>query len=375
MPLPRDWMKRLSAEAHRRTRKVARRRAARAASRRWWRDRLHHQMTLRRWWECGDRARNRWIKAPAEFSLEEEEQRTAVVTFLRAVREAALSSDPRGVRIDFARTERMVAPGTLLFVAELDRINALRPGRVMCTSPRNNLVAQVLQHVEIFKKLNFSRPRAVTAENVVHWEVYSGSDADGSAAGRVLERHSQLFDSTLEARLYGGLTEAMTNTKQHAYEESGGDSYSRGDGFPDALKNWWMFTQHQREEGRLTVAICDLGMGIPRSLPKDVGVADALKAWLFGHSIQDDDGARIKAAFTVGTSRTGLANRGKGLMEIRSVLDGLHGRIHIHSNRGYYIYDGDKRAEVRCTTFPLKSSILGTLVLWSVPVKHGEKPS
>jgi hypothetical protein len=300
--------------------------------------------------------------APVIFSLEHEEHRTEVVGFLRTLREAALS-DRRRVRIDFSHTARMFAPGTLLFAAELDRINAIRPDRITCTPPADNVVAQVLQHVGIFGKLRFSSKCAVTADNVVHWEAYSGTQVDGSAVGRALMRHSNLFSSPLQSRLYGGLVEAMTNTKQHAYKQP------RGDGYPDALPNWWMYTQHHPDEEKLTVAICDLGMGIPRSLPKRPGVTEFLRWFLRGHGLRDDDGSRIKAAFAMGASRTGQSNRGKGLMEIRSVLDGLHGRIYIHSNRGFYVYDGDRRAEVKCKTFPAHSSILGTIVLWSVPVK------
>lgn len=59
-------------------------------------------------------------------------------------------------------------------------------------------------------------------------------------------------------------------------------------------------------------------------------------------------------------------------MEIRSVLDGLRGKIHIHSNCGFYHYNAESQSE-KCTNFPPEMSIRGTIVLWHIPVKQPAK--
>lgn len=206
------------------------------------------------------RAKYQWIEAPERFEIEANLQRAELVGFIKRLREAALSPTSLPVRIDFSRTEQMSAPGTLLFTAELDRINALRPNRVTCTWPATDRVAQVLQHVGIFEKLGQSRRCKITAKDVKYWKVDSGREVLGQLAAEAMQRYKDLFTDQKQT-LYRGITEAMTNTKQHAYEDE------RGDGFENVLPNWWMFSEYR--DHRLVVAVCDLGIGIPRSLPKD----------------------------------------------------------------------------------------------------------
>lgn len=70
------------------------------------------------------------------------------------------------------------------------------------------------------------------------------------------------FDGRIKnfKQLYEGMVEAMANSVAHAYLSE------RGDGFeltPDT-KRWWAFWQERA--GKLSVVICDLGIGISRSL-------------------------------------------------------------------------------------------------------------
>jgi hypothetical protein len=87
-----------------------------------------------------------------------------------------------------------------------------------------------------------------------------------------------------------------------------------------------------------------------------------------GHS----DGNLIRAAMEVGKTRTHEKHRGKGLMDLRAVLDALGGVLQIHSNCGFYEYVAENSNE-KCKTFK-QMSILGTLVLWSVPIPQEQKP-
>jgi len=283
--------------------------------------------------------------------------------FLTEVRMRALAPNNRPVRINFDRTQFMFATATLLFAAELDRVNKIRPGRISANRPLSNRIAQVIQHVGIAEKLGLKLQYPITRRDVMFWSVDTGSEADGERASRAMERYQHLIPGP-QQRLYGGLTEAMTNCRQHAYDGE------RGDGFPNALPNWWMFSQYL--DGVLCVALCDLGIGIPRSLPKDTSGMWGLIQSMFSKPEDDNDVRRIQAAIRVGATRTLTANRGKGLMEIRSVLDGLGGRMHIHSNRGYYLYDAKKNAAKQeaetCMNFAPESSIQGTVLMWQIPV-------
>lgn len=285
--------------------------------------------------------------------------------FFDELRDAAVR-ERRHVHISFDDTIQMTAPGTILFAAELDRIRALQPNaHISCNWPRNAVVAQVLQHVGVFQKLGMKRTCKITANNVRWWKVATGSQVSGEQVGQAMAEYEHLFSSSkTKTKLYRGLTEAMANSRHHAYAEE------RGDGYKNVLKNWWMFSEHR--DGHLVVAFCDIGIGIPRSLPlNDAGLWDDIRELFMSRT--DNDAERIRAAIEVGRSRTGKGHRGKGLMEIRSVLDALRGRLAIHSNRGSYLYDASNKQE-KAVTF--SANIRGTVIMWNIPVvqeqHHGD---
>ena len=271
----------------------------------------------------------------------------------------------RSVVIDFRTTRRMSAAGTLLLAAELSRINEILGAErfITCSYPRDRKVAQVLQHVGVFELLGQTRRCRITADDVKYWKVDSGSLVDGEKADKAMEGYKHLFSDPKRKALYRGLTEAMTNCKQHAYEED------RGDGL-GPVPRWWMFSELRK--GRLAVAICDLGIGMPRSLRRDdAGLLGMILNVFSTRRLAPHDGNFISAAMEVGKSRTGEQHRGKGLTDLRAVLDGLGGKLQIHSNQGFCEYEANKSGEL-CKNFKASMSIYGTLVLWLTPVPGEE---
>lgn len=334
-------------------------------------------MTRKRTWRAGRvrrvrkplvyavfRSRNTTlVSAPVVFGVQSESARRALTAFLQQVRKAATTKGK--VRIDFTRTTQMTAAGTLLLAAELDRLNTLLGRRRFCCSyPTNDVVAQVLQHVGVFEMLGQQRSCTVTADNVKYWKVDSGTTVEGERAHVAMEGYKHHFSDPEQKALYRGLTEAMTNCVHHAYDGE------RLDGFGKVTK-WWMFSEER--DGNIVVAFCDLGIGIPRSLPLDkAGLYGAIKAVMSTLGLGHSDGNLIRAAMEVGKSRTHKEHRGKGLMDLRAVLDAMGGVLQIHSNCGFYEYRAKNSSEL-CKTFK-QMSILGTLVLWSVPVPKEQKP-
>ncbi len=84
---------------------------------------------------------------------------------------------------------------------------------------------------------------------------------DGQRALELLGDLDDRLPSRLQRGLYDGIVEAMTNANHHAYEQIRDDGLRH----EDLQKEWWMFSQVR--ENRLSVSFCDLGIGIPRSLP------------------------------------------------------------------------------------------------------------
>lgn len=308
------------------------------------------------------------LQAPDVFDIGTESNRRELLRFLKRLREITVL-DNRDVRISFRHTQRMVANGTLLFTAELHRINRLTEGkrRITCSYPKHNKVEQVLQQIGVLPLLGKPERLVPDADDVIHWRFIDGTMAEGEKANRLIEVFAEKLPSSLSRGLYNGLVEAMTNCVHHAYLES------RGDGVTGKLEDgWWMFAQER--ETRLMVAFCDLGIGIPRSLPKThdptvlSGVLERVGRLLRVRGYRDAD--FVAAAFEVGKTRTAEPHRGFGLKEFREVIDNAReGTLRIFSNKAGYTYSlniDDEPLEVR---HEYNDSIFGTLIQWSLPLQ------
>ncbi|MCY1357882.1 hypothetical protein D9M69_443930 [compost metagenome] len=157
----------------------------------------------------------------------------------------------------------------------------------------------------------------------------------------------------------------MTNAHHHAY------LFPRGDGVytSPSYKPWWMFSQEK--DGLLTVVFCDLGVGIPGSLPrsKDEGWQRwwAVMKKLGFHT--QGDALIIRGAVRHSRTRTELHNRGKGLRQIIETVSAIpSGKAIIQSNKGCYrISEGHETFNDR------RTSINGTILFWQLPLS--ERPS
>lgn len=299
------------------------------------------------------------ILAPKCFALEEHRHDT-LVEFLTKLREA-FHSGSKVVCIDFRQTEKMIAGGTLLFYSELQRLRAMfSTVPVRCVPSKNSVVNQVLEHLNIFQTLGYESDIVPVRQDVVSWRVVSSEEIDGAKVGELLETYKSLSGPVV-GQLFRGAGEAMFNVR-HAYEEG------RNDGLPEpSQKRWWMFCREA--EGELFVAVCDLGIGIPRSLPlkhpSEViqSVIDKIPG------IQSNlDAKMICAAMQMDRTGTNLSGRGKGLADFKRVIDAVPGaRLFIFSNRGLVRYQGGAQKRVS-----FDRSIKGTVVVWTIPIFAGE---
>ena len=298
------------------------------------------------------------IEAPKIFALHTPGARQELANFLTGLQGAVVAS--QHIKISFATTKEMSAEGTILFVAELERIMFAYPkADIRCTFPANGIVAQLLQHIGVLKRLKQRKTCNIEADTVKYWRVASGEDADGEKAADALSAYDALFKNREHSVLYKGLTEAMTNCRHHAYQ------LPRDDRIGD-LKKWWLFSQYR--DDRLVFVICDLGIGIPRSLKfNNPELREMAAEWLRTNSIAPGDGPIIQGAVESRRTATDKAHRGRGLMDIRSTIVELKGRLNIYSNRGSYHYDSAIRTE-RSFSFKKRLKFTGTIVSWSVPV-------
>jgi hypothetical protein len=190
----------------------------------------------------------------------------------------------------------------------------------------------------------------------------SGVATEGEKGGSILEAYQGRLAENLTSDLYAGIVEAMTNTIHHAYAGQIGKELGRFIG-----RRWWALSQER--DGELTVAICDLGIGIPRSLPRSASFSNStVRAVWKALGLDSSDASAIKVALELGRTSTGQRGRGRGLSEIVEAADlSDGGRVLISSNKGVFVsVDGDSYARNH------SHSIHGTLIHWTVRISDRE---
>lgn len=307
------------------------------------------------------------IIAPVRFSIESNETRGPLMKFLADLRRSFVNNDIRAITIDLARTTSFVSSATLLFYAELSRLIEITNNRirVRCKPPTNDRACQVLHQIGIYSMCNQQiKMKPVKYDDVVHWRAARGHVVDNSICAPAIEAFEGQLALPLVNGIFRGLGEAMTNAIHHAYI----DIRSDGLDFSPPHKNWWMFSQART--GYLSVVFCDLGIGIPNTLP--IKKPNLFKR-IFAMGRAGSDGACIEDAIEDSRTRTQQPERGRGLGNIVNVVSELKGGVvMVLSNRGFYLSQNGSTPK----TYDLKDSILGTLIYWRVPLvgesNHGE---
>jgi hypothetical protein len=234
---------------------------------------------------------------------------------------------------------------------------------MVCSRATKPLMEEVLKQDGVYDSLGVSCSITPSSDTVVHWRHATGALADGSEGYTVLEDYEGRLAEGIQRGLYEGMVEAMTNTVQHAYIETEGEALKKHIG-----RRWWMLSQEK--DGKLSVLICDLGIGIPKSLPKSKSYAPAFVTQMWEKlGLDRTDASAIEVAVRLGETRTGKRGRGKGLAEIMSAVDlSDEAGVIISSNRGVFAHHAGKNQ-----SYNHSRAIRGTLVHWEVPIVSESK--
>ncbi|MDB0572207.1 hypothetical protein LBW59_15710 [Ralstonia solanacearum] len=300
----------------------------------------------------------RW-HAPAIFSIGGGRPRQLLLGALAQLRDVVIRRR-RKVVLDFARTQKMYSEGTLLFLAEVRRLIRYSDGAANLSAlvPANRKVAQVLEQIGFFRLLGVACPVQPEDDDVIYWRHAHGQSVDGAKYEDVLSEYDGQIAESLQKMLYKGVSEAMTNVVNHAYLAP------RKDGLAwETERDWWLFSQEK--DGVLSIVFCDLGAGIPGTLP-------ARKPELWRRIVMQGrhrDGSAIKYAVHDSVTRTRQSHRGKGLGQIVSVIKDLPGaQVAIYSNAGAIL----RRPTGGTKVTEYADSILGTLINWMIPLPSKE---
>jgi hypothetical protein len=295
------------------------------------------------------------IISPEKFIFLEEYGRHALFAFLDEVDETLRGG--KRVVIDFSKTIELHPCGTIIFMARLDGWIEAFPGQLTCTYPTDEVVEQLLQHVEVLSRLGLSARKKVDHDQVRYWHHHSGTNTDSatykeltkSVRDGIIHPNKELFADCLN--------EAVVNTVNHAYK------FISNRKLPKTQQKWWMFSL--LKDDQLFVAIYDRGIGIPDSLRRKPEWTEYLRMR------QYKDARLIEAAVSSKLTSTRLPHRGKGLPEMLEFSQNLKaGGFSIWSRKGGVSYNPLLGVEHRRK---LPVPLTGTLVLWSIPFQKEHK--
>lgn len=287
----------------------------------------------------------------------------------KKAREIGISTD-RKVHICFRNTTAITAAAGLWLLARIESIRVMFPHvkyivtrplpvKVASSHEKKHVVDSVLNRIGFYEAVGLKSRKLQEIANVKCWEVLRGEEVMSSAVGQLLENVTQKLEVDYSG-LYRPLIEAMANSVEHAYRS---DLYKI-----TKLSNtnkWWCFAALL--ENRLTVLICDLGVGIPNTLKKTQPSNIMLKLIQYIGNNLSSDSDYIRASLQVKKTRTKLAYRGKGGTDLQSIIEAVEGsRLSIMSNKGNYRFTnkGNKKKPELC--WDGSQSISGTIVEWSI---------
>ncbi|WP_444633865.1 hypothetical protein [Cupriavidus oxalaticus] len=269
--------------------------------------------------------------------------------------------------IDFSGTKKISSSATLYLVAEMDRCRKLStPGLLTGTYPKDKKLHRQLRDTGFYEALGVSCTLDDSEKTypLEYIKVMAGTGAEGRLARELRQKllgpHEVDLARDTRSSMFRGLSEAMTNVTQHAYPADW--KQNRVKWIPS---RWWMLGHINKLRKELKIMIVDQGIGIPRSLPRKHTMETIREVLSLIGIIQPTDGQMISAAMEVGRSRMGETNRGKGLNDLKNIIDLCgDGRLRILSNRGEFIYFPKREAKSNSYA----ESMAGTLIEWTIPL-------
>lgn len=310
--------------------------------------------------------RSKWVTLTPPRVLSLHETNVDTVRFLRAIYDQAVFLQKR-CKVDLSRLEGISMGAAVALVAEMNRAEIVRPGNVKGILPRKRALRAILASVGFIASTTTGIGTYDEAPGGQFLKIRSGTAEDAKNTGFLdayLERifPDEILSPQVRGRLKGAVTEALLNVVDHAYN-------------PDVVvdhicpeRRWWICGSAHPEEGCYFV-VCDLGVGIPATVPvtKAPAVVQAFNALQVEERKLDHN--LIRVAVSQPMSRTGLQGRGRGLPEMRRLIDRVgDGMLWITSGRGHYIY---ARGEAeRDGGFGMNQAIHGTLVVWQLKVSE-----
>ena len=310
------------------------------------------------------------MEFPKKFRLAENFE--GVAGAISSLRQLLGKQGARPPRIRLSGIATIDNAAALMLGAE---VQAWNPNKVQAWNPNNlnnslhfyngswnSEVRGLLTDMGLFPMLDFPRQRALKRARATDWvfmPVISDSLVDMKKFRALRESIESEIKGpmSMSARHYWfiGLSEAVTNAVQHAYEEK-------------QRKQWWASASYNKATRELQILCYDRGMTIPKTLPLS-GIWEQVRGFMsFVGLSESTDCDLIEGALRTRRTATKESHRGRGLPQLMNFIDEVDkGSLAIYSRKGKVLYSksstggkGEYRGEL------LKKQIEGTLIEWSV---------
>lgn len=298
------------------------------------------------------------IHLPNRLDFEDNYEQTA--SHLQLLRKAVRDARPVR-RLEFDDLEFISPSAALVLASEVDRWNQKVRGRLKANVDTwKTDIKRLLRQMGYFDLLNIEEPdEPLPSGKMTFLRFIKGEVTDlesAQLAKKLRVEIENVFGLEIQKQfLFEGLSEAITNVGQHAYQQTNFFT----------VQQWWVSASFDSENRILCVTFYDQGVGIPITLPKSKffeHVRDVFSGWT--------DSRKIKAAMEIGRTSTGRTERGKGLQNfIEFAKSHREGQLSIYSLRGRYrenFYLDSSADRVPSELRDYQNSIGGTLIEWSV---------
>ena len=317
------------------------------------------------------------VIAPNQICIYKKQNQIKMMLFLEDLERKVKQAKDNSVCICFRDSGAITAGACILLLATIDRLKSQYPEvKYTVTYPPlvpykdqgNNgvpVVSSVLSQVGFFTLLGVGSPKYRKLNTVDCWKVASGESVESVLLGEMLKSLPE--DIEKKGDLYRPALEAMCNSVEHGYDQAFCNDNKKD------YKKWWCLSAVI--DGHLVVIVCDLGVGIPYTLPRTQSESMFKRlSSKIGRAFKSDSDY-VHASLFVKKTRTAAEHRGKGGQDLRTIVERTpNSTLQVHSNRGAYTFrtsaDTNKSQE---KIYDNDMSIGGTVTGWSIKLTDGIK--
>lgn len=304
------------------------------------------------------------IEVPVVLDFFEKYNET--VEFIENIKKCVFQ-DKANVFLNFSKCEKISSEACVVLAAEIERCR--KKALVSGSYPNNDEVYFLLNEIGFFRMLQIRSSKRVLDDNseVDVIKLQSGKKGNPQnimkgIKGLFYTEDGEQPNTPFERRVYGALTEAMSNAVEHAYPQDFTEKNSA-----TCVPYWWRAGFRDNRDNIVLIVLYDQGAGIPNTL--HINLKENLKELAAKLKRTPYDDEKIALAMGKGRSRTKIEGRGFGTYDMQSVIkESLGGFLSVFSYNGKYTYHSSDNIEQE----RLRGCLSGTLVVWQLSLDKTE---